>query len=218
MPTSPWDSIPTIFDIVMSLEPRPTRVLDVGIGYGKFGFLAREYLTFWNSPESVRRVQVDGVEAFAGYVGTLQEQIYDHVFLGDARDVLPTLDTDAYDLVLMIDVLEHFEKGAGRKVVQECCRVGKAVVISTPRQFWHQDDSWGNPFETHLSLWSKRDLLEAGAVRVAGKENWIATFARAPYRERFTRRYELWSIGNRYCPSWLRPVAHWGWRQVRTIL
>ncbi len=218
MPTSPWDSIPAILDIVMNLEPTPAKVLDVGIGYGKFGFLAREYLTFWNSPDSARLVTVDGVEAFPNYVGTLQKEIYDHVFLGDAYELLPALPSDSYDLLLMIDVIEHFEKPAGRKIVQECCRISKAVVISTPREFWHQDDSWGNPFETHRSLWSKHDLLNAGAVRVIGRENWIATFARSPYRERFTRRYQMWTLGNRYCPAWLRPVAHWGWRQVRTIL
>jgi hypothetical protein len=61
MPTSRWDSIPAIVDIVMNLEPTPAKILDVGIGYGKFGFLAREYLTFWNSPDSARVVTVDGV-------------------------------------------------------------------------------------------------------------------------------------------------------------
>src|SRR6266496_4491275 len=117
MPTSPWNSIPTILDVAMNLEPRPSKVLDVGIGYGKFGFLSREYLTFWNSPDEARTVQVDGVEAFAGYVGALQEHIYDHVFLGDARDVLPTLGDDSYDLVLMIDVIEHFDKAEGERVL-----------------------------------------------------------------------------------------------------
>jgi SAM-dependent methyltransferase len=217
MPTSPWDSIPAIFEIVMNLEPRPKRVLDIGVGHGKFGFLSREYLSFWNSPGEAGAVRVDGVEAFPDYIGELQRQIYDQIFLGDAREVLPTLATDSYDLVLMVDVIEHFEKGDGQKILQECCRVGRAVVISTPREFWHQDGSLGNPYETHKSLWTKRDFLDAGAVSVAGGENWIATFAKPPYSEQFTRRYHLWSIGNRYCPAWLRPAVGWGWRQLRTV-
>src|ERR1017187_7491474 len=102
MPTSPWSNITPILDLIMDLSPRPTRVLDVGVGCGKFGLLCKEYLGFWNSPDSQRPVVVDGIEAFPAYLGASQRAIYDSLHVGDARAILPRFTTDAYDLVLLI--------------------------------------------------------------------------------------------------------------------
>src|SRR5262249_3434676 len=115
--------------------------------------------------------------------------------------------TGSYDLVLLIDVLEHFEPAEAAKIAVECGRVGKVAIISTPRQFWPQGDSWGNPYERHRSLWTRRDLLKLGAVRVLRAENWIAVFAQDPYRERFTYRYQLWRLANRWLPAWSKSLA-----------
>lgn len=41
MPTSPFANIPLILETALGLVPKPQSVLDVGIGYGKFGFLLR---------------------------------------------------------------------------------------------------------------------------------------------------------------------------------
>lgn len=204
MPTSPWTNIPTILNIVMELAPRPTKVLDVGIGYGKFGFLLREYLTYWNSPDEARSVTVDGIEGFPDYVQALQRQIYDRIFIGDAREVLRQIPDDSYDLVVMVDVIEHFNVPDGSAVLTECQRVGKAVIVSTPRQFWTQGDSWGNEYERHKSLWTRRDFVARGAVAVNKSENWIAVFARSPYQERFTTRYRIWKLGQKWIPRSLR--------------
>ena len=207
MPTSPWTNIAPILEIILDLQPRPSRVLDIGIGYGKFGFLCREYLAYWNSPEEPRPILVDGVEAFPQYVGPLQREIYNQIFTGDAREILPRLAENSYDLVLLIDVLEHFERNVAAKIARECQRVGRVAIISTPTQFWPQEDSWDNPYERHKSLWSKKDLLRLGAVRVRRAENWIAVFAKPPYRDTFTWHYRLWRLGNSYIPAGLRPVA-----------
>jgi len=187
MPTSTWRSITTILDIIMDLDPRPTRVLDVGIGSGKYGLLCREYLQFWENhlfrhPE---KVVIDGIEVFPDYIGDLQRQIYDHIFIGDAANILPQLEYDSYDLVLLIDVIEHFEKAAGQKVLQECQRIAPVLIVSTPRVLVHQPAKWGNPAEEHRALWTRRDLKNCGACwfTIAGTQ--IAVFARGEYRWQF---------------------------------
>lgn len=117
----------------MNLAPRPNRVLDIGIGYVKFGFLLRKYLTYWNSPAESRPVQIDAIEAFPQYIGLIQRQIHEQIFIGDAREVLPRLRDDSYNLVLMVDVLEHFDKADGAKAIAECQRIGQATIVSTPQ-------------------------------------------------------------------------------------
>jgi SAM-dependent methyltransferase len=204
MPTSPWANITPILEIIMDLSPLPARVLDVGAGYGKFGLLCREYLGFWNSPDKQRSVVVDGIEAFPAYLGSLQRSIYDNLHVGDARELLPQFPTDAYDLVLLIDVVEHFSRADGLQILSECRRVGKVFIVSTPRLYWSQENAWGNPYERHQSLWSGSDFRRMGATRVTCAENWLAVFAKAPYAERMALAYRMWHLGQKLWPARLR--------------
>jgi 2-polyprenyl-3-methyl-5-hydroxy-6-metoxy-1,4-benzoquinol methylase len=38
-----------------------------------------------------------------------------------------------YDLVLLIDVLEHFDKPTGQSLLEKLLRQNKGVLISTPK-------------------------------------------------------------------------------------
>lgn len=140
MPTSRFDEIPLVLKLLVDLEPPPRRVLDVGIGNGKFGFLCREYLRYWG-PGAPPAVRVDGIEAFPAYVGPLQRAVYDHVYIGDAAAVLPTLPGDGYDLVLLIDVIEHFTREQGAALLAHCRCVGTVVIVGTPGRFEPQGDA-----------------------------------------------------------------------------
>jgi len=67
MPSSAPDHIPAVLKHVMKLQPK--RVLDVGVGYGKWGFLLREYLESWNDrvhPEDWE-ITITGVEVWEPY-------------------------------------------------------------------------------------------------------------------------------------------------------
>lgn len=46
MPTSSPDPITYVCKKIV--EVKPNTVLDVGVGFGKYGFLAREYTDIWN--------------------------------------------------------------------------------------------------------------------------------------------------------------------------
>jgi hypothetical protein len=163
MPTSLACQIPRIIRVAQELRPR--RVLDVGIGFGKYGLLLREYLELWGpgTPDDrpwppPRRTTIDGIEACEDYVGDLQRMIYDHIHIGDAVTVLRGMAGNAYDLALMIDILEHFDPEAGREAVDQVTRVATFVVISTPSRVVAQGPAFGNPLEQHRSHWRLGDL------------------------------------------------------------
>ena len=157
MPSSHYHQLNEILDLI--IETNPQKLLDIGIGYGKYGFLSREYLEIWDPaiPYGAHKRQIDGIEAFEPYLTPLHYQVYDTIFKGNALDILPGI-TDRYDLILMIDVLEHFSHEDGLRILKECRRCGKNILISVPRMMSEQEDVYGNPFETHRYNWSGKDL------------------------------------------------------------
>lgn len=138
MPTSQHWQIPHVLQVIA--DERPTTVLDVGAGYGKFGCLAREYAA---------PTRVDALDVTAP-----RFPLYDHVYLGDLRDLEGTLPAEAprYDLALFVDVIEHFEKSEGHRVLEALTRRARRVVVATPLGFRPQEIP-GMPYETHRSGW-----------------------------------------------------------------
>ncbi|MBI5467379.1 MAG: hypothetical protein HY975_04180, partial [Candidatus Kerfeldbacteria bacterium] len=156
--------ISPIVEIIRSAQPQS--VLDIGIGFGKFGFLCREYLELWDGRNKYGDWQkrIDGIEAFPQYVTPLQKQIYDNIYVGDAREIVPNL-THYYDLILMIDVIEHFTLADGHRLLHNSAKHSRGLLISTPLTVSAQEDSFGNPFEIHKSQWTP-DQFSAFAEKV----------------------------------------------------
>ena len=154
MPTSHSGQINTIVDLIIAVNPR--KILDIGVGYGKYGFLAREYLDVGNNkkPYSTREVQIDGIEAFSEYITDLQRLIYDRIYIGNALEVIDQ--TKDYDLILMMDVFEHFTYEDGMKLLEKCLKRATYVLISCPRHVSPQGAEYGNVYETHRFEWHKK--------------------------------------------------------------
>ena len=157
MPSSHPQQLNEIIDLIILTDPQ--KLLDIGVGFGKYGFLSREYLEMWNSGNEYLQWtrQIDGIEAFEAYLTPLHDQVYSKIFHGDALQVLPTIN-ERYDLILMIDVLEHFTFENGLKVLEQCRRCGRNILISVPRSMSVQGDVYGNPYETHKYNWGEKDL------------------------------------------------------------
>ncbi len=138
MATSEHWQIPWVVELLT--RARPSSVLDVGAGWGKFGVLAREYA----NPQ-----RVDALD-----VSPPRYAVYDHVFLGDVRELdrLIPAGTPRYDLALFVEVLEHLEKEEGWKVLESLARRAHRVLVATPWGFRAQEAD-GLPFETHRSGW-----------------------------------------------------------------
>jgi hypothetical protein len=157
MPSSHPLQLNEIIDLVILTDPQ--KLLDIGVGFGKYGFLAREYLELWNSSNDYLKWtrQIDGIEAFRDYLTPIHRQIYSRIHEGDALSLLPLLD-HRYDLILMIDVLEHFSRDDGVKVLELCRRRGRNTIISVPKSMSAQGEVYGNPYETHKYSWGRKDF------------------------------------------------------------
>lgn len=157
MPTSHHRQLNELIEIIVLVDPRS--VLDVGVGFGKFGVLAREYLELWDGREryDVWERRIDGIEGCEGYITDLHRFVYDHVYVGDALQLVDELEC-RYDLVLLIDVLEHFEREAGMALLEKLLSRGRSVLLSTPIEMPDQESSFGNVYETHRYEWQPADF------------------------------------------------------------
>jgi cyclopropane fatty-acyl-phospholipid synthase-like methyltransferase len=136
-----------------TIQPNPQRILDVGAGYGKHGVLLREYL----DPTPV----VHGVEAWEPYVEAHRLRgIYDHLYTRDAL-TFTAADLLTYDLIVMGDVIEHFEKEDAFEFLNRAAN--SWMVIATPVVHFHTDPDLP-PTERHLSHWTRRDFEQTGRL------------------------------------------------------
>ena len=143
---------------------KPTSVLDIGVGFGKYGVLCREYLELWdgrgNYSEFLRRI--DGVEAFKKYITPLHKFVYNRLYDDDIMNIIDKIDF-RYDLVLLIDVLEHFNIEQGNLLLSKILQNNKGVIVSTPKKVSNQKDVFDNKYETHKSQWTKDQLTAYGS-------------------------------------------------------
>ena len=137
-------------------------VLNIGVGFGKFGFLAREYTDVRLGRYFNWKTRIDGIEIFEKYITQLQREIYDNIYIGDAIDILPTL--GRYDMIICSDVLEHFSKQDGTVLLDLIKDRCKFAMIVTPVTVLHQEALYNNEHERHISAWSKEILSNWGEV------------------------------------------------------
>jgi hypothetical protein len=141
----------------MRVEPKS--VLDIGVGFGKWGFLCREYGDIWFNryEKSEWTVRIDGCEAFPNYKTPIYDYIYDNIYYGDVSETLDTL--PSYDLAILGDVIEHFDKETGLRLLKKLSQKCNYVLMSSPTSFFGQNsDLDQNPFEEHKCLWTIKDL------------------------------------------------------------
>lgn len=160
MPTSPYAHLYTLVVYLDSL--RPASILDIGLGNGKLGFIARDLIDVMHGQRYLKsqwQLRLDGIEIFGDYIQDHQRAIYDDIFIGDAFEAIDRL--GHYDLIIMGDVLEHFEKEKGMDFLDKCFgHANEAVCLFVPLgDGWPQDAIYGNPHETHRSIWHPDEFL-----------------------------------------------------------
>jgi hypothetical protein len=151
--------ISTIVGVVMQLSVRT--VLDVGVGFGKYGSLAREYTDIRSQRYEKRQWQtvIHGVEPFKPFAD--QEHlwyIYDMIFNEDIETFLKRKVLMHYDLVFLCDVIEHIEKNAALKVIDDLTKIGSNLIITLPKGEFPQGSIFGNDWEEHRSTWNIGDI------------------------------------------------------------
>jgi hypothetical protein len=157
MPTSCYTHIPQVLDEVYRLQPE--RTLELGIGFGKWGVLLREVLDgiYGRCREDQWQRAIWGIEVhgayrnptWGAYTGwAIQNFTNEHI--GGWRD---------WDLVIMMDSLEHLTPEVGRPFLAGLVERNKHVIISVPNGPMPQDEAvYGNEHEKHL--WTFNGLEE----------------------------------------------------------
>lgn len=149
MPTSSPLMIADLIHVVHDVPHRT--VLDVGPGWGKYAVLLNEYLN--ERPE-----RIDAVEAWWPYVQDHGlERLYRTVFNADVCDLPDGVLAD-YDLVLMVDVLEHITDDRATALLR---RIPGRVVVCTPMEFFYNGPGLP-PTEEHVSHWPLERLHTLG--------------------------------------------------------
>lgn len=165
MPTSSPIFVYEVCRLIMDVKP--LFILDIGIGFGKFGFLAREYADVWfgRLKKEEWKTRIVGVEIFEPYVQELQRMIYSEIVIGNALEVLKV--AGKYDVIICGDVLEHFHKEQGLELLQLVRDKSKYACVIVPEKVRvpGQGCEFGNVYETHLSQWGEEELKKYGAVQ-----------------------------------------------------
>jgi 2-polyprenyl-3-methyl-5-hydroxy-6-metoxy-1,4-benzoquinol methylase len=134
-------------------------ILDVGFGFGKWGFLVRdtfEVMLGQNFKKSTWKINITGIEPFDKCITPIQKEVYNKIIKEDVFDVIDKL--GKYDLIIMGDVIEHFDKDKAYKLLDKLLRHSDNIIISTPLGFMPQGAWAGNERETHKSGWIVKDF------------------------------------------------------------
>lgn len=167
MPTSQIENVAPIINYAFGL--RPKSVLDLGVGCGKYGHLLREYLDIGQGrldPDEWK-VRIDGVEGFGDYTHYLRQRMWG-AYTSIATEDFTVGYYTAYDLVLLIDSLEHLDKEAGRSLLSRLIRHNKNVIVSCPfgPNYREQGAVFGNEFERHRAHWTPEEFKEMRGTHI----------------------------------------------------
>jgi hypothetical protein len=159
MPTSPYAHLYHFMEFLNAV--RPQSILDVGLGNGKLGFIARDFLDVMLGERYHRRdwqIRLEGIEVYSDYIQDHQRAIYDSIHIGDAYEVIDHL--GIFDVVVLGDVLEHLPKEKGRLLLDKCMAHARiAIILFVPLgDGWKQPAIYGNPYEEHRSAWYEEDF------------------------------------------------------------
>lgn len=167
MASSFLSQIPIIVYILTKISPQ--KILDIGKGFGKYGFLIHEYLGIDNqkriNPKLQLREQskiiIDAVEIDPDLVLPHLEHFYNKIIIGNILEIYKEL--EKYDLILMIDVIEHLEKEHAILMLKEFLTKGSNILIATSRNYFQQY-LYESEHEQHVSHWNVKDFEPIGYV------------------------------------------------------
>lgn len=166
MPMSNPGHVPAVLHYLTGLVP--ASLLDVGVGLGTYGFLARQYLDQAEGrlDRERWRTQIDGIEIFEPYRNPVWQHCYDSVTIADIRDRVA--DLPRYDVVLCNDVLEHVTQDEARALVRALLGRCRVLIATTPSTAFPQGAWGGNEAEAHLCLLSRSDFPASTRVHPTG--------------------------------------------------
>lgn len=140
------------------VQPDPQSVLDIGVGFGTYGFISRAYLDVWRGRMFPRdwKVKIDGIEYYKEFHNPIYDFCYSKIYWGDAIEQLRPLEN--YDIIILMHILEHMTKEQGIKLLTMAeNHTNKRIIVGTPKRFFKSGGT-RFPKEEHRSLWKMDDF------------------------------------------------------------
>lgn len=165
MSSSASETIPYVVEYVRKNRPNLSTVLDIGIGFGKDGFLLRDFFDakeWYKFQPKEWKLKITGVEIFEKYISELQRMLYNKIIIGDILAVLPKL--GKFDLAILNDVLEHFPKETGFELINKLFEHVEDIIITTHKGFYEHSSTGGNVNEEHKSGWILDDYKQFNII------------------------------------------------------
>ena len=112
-----------------------------------------------------------GVDIFEDYFNHIESNVPYVVIKWDVRKLREIFISKSFDLVLVLDIIEHLEKAESLNLLKQCEEIArKAVIVETPRGFIPQNIDilgyGGHEFQTHRSGWEVSELNKLGYRRI----------------------------------------------------
>jgi predicted SAM-dependent methyltransferase len=127
---------------------------------GFYGAVVRQWLDGGVQPWRTRLV---GVEGFRDYRNPCWE-LYDEV-VETLIEQFVDENADTWDAILLLDVLEHFERPQGESILgilrRRLSPAGR-LFVGTPAVWMAQEAEYGNELERHRSFWTASCLRSIG--------------------------------------------------------
>lgn len=190
MPSSMPYHFGFVIDAAMAAAPVKT-ILDVGIGYGKWGFLFHEFLDghYDRVFPDQWKMEIHGVEIFEPYIKRFPwlKHFYKRIFCADIANLVLTKPRpkglhEKYDIIYAGDVIEHLEKTPAVKMLRRLVQMSrKTLILSIPlgAAWMGNKIVAGNQWEHHRSTWS-REEIEGYAARDMEVKTEVFNFGRGP--------------------------------------
>jgi SAM-dependent methyltransferase len=141
-----WDTFDKVLMRIAQLT-RPTTVLDIGAGSGKYGELFREVAT----KARLTGIEIDTEVAERNGLA----KIYDEVLNLDAIDAMAQLSHREFDLCIIGDCIEHMRKTEGLDLLNFLTYRCKYILIIAPEAMKMNLKPF---YRGHNSVWTARDF------------------------------------------------------------
>ncbi|SAL47834.1 Trans-aconitate 2-methyltransferase [Caballeronia arvi] len=128
---------------------KPSRILDIGCGAGKYGRMIRSIL-----PEAI----IEGVEVEPRYIEQFAlRDIYAPMHLMSATSIPERMIDEMFDLTIIGDCIEHLPKSAGLDLLNFLTYRSAYTIVVLPESMM-QNTVDNIKSEAHISAWSERDF------------------------------------------------------------
>lgn len=134
-----------------------------------------------------------GVDAYRPSIAKSKKlNIHDRYISCDLLNVDKKIKPKSFDAVILLDVVEHFSKRDGLRLLLQAEAIAeKKVVVLTPNGFYHQDELGGNPYQLHKSGWSVREFEKCGYT-VRGLRG--LKYIRGEYATIYRKPWLFWAL------------------------